>query len=82
MVLWALKKSKCQLIRFFAMALYNFQLLGTIQGVRKIVRVRMALKTVRRVRRNTSCLSLLVTAFLSSPTQQSRRPLPVCDSLY
>lgn len=44
MVLRALKKSKCQLIRFFAMALYNFELLGTIQGVRKIVRVRMAFK--------------------------------------
>lgn len=44
MVLRALKKSKCQLIRFFAMALYNFELLGTIQGVRKIVRVRMALR--------------------------------------
>lgn len=42
MVLRALKKSKCQLIRFFAMELYNFELLGTIQGVRKIVRVRMA----------------------------------------
>lgn len=39
----ALKKSKCQVIRFFEVTLYKSARLGTIQGVRKNVGVRAGL---------------------------------------
>ena len=43
---------------FAAKRLYNFELLGNFQGVRQILKgFAWRLETVRRVRRNTSCLT-------------------------